>query len=120
VSFNAEYDVLLRGWQTTRESKLGGGAVPATSMTPAFTIDRFSDFSFPQHRGWAFRAGAKYQVSPHWSIGPSYIHWNVSASPRRYATVTFTVKGVAAEQPLGAYEPVNVTNDWSVNLGFHF
>jgi hypothetical protein len=120
MSFNAEYDVLLRGWQTTRQSKLGGGEVPATSTAPAFTIDRFTDLSLPQHRGWALRGGAKYQVTPRWSIEPSYIYWHVSDSEVRYTTVTFTVNGVSAEQQLGAYEPVNVTHEWSVNVGFHF
>jgi hypothetical protein len=120
LSFNAEYDVLLHGWQTTRESRLGSGEIPATPTASAFTIDRFTDLSFPQDGGWALRAGAKYQVTRHWSVEPSYIHWNVSASAVRETTVTFTVNRITANQELGAYEPVNVTNEWSVNLGFHF
>ena len=46
LSFNLEYDFLLHGWQTTRDSELGGGDVPATPTAPAFTIDGFSDISF--------------------------------------------------------------------------
>ena len=63
VSFDVEYDRLLHGWQTTRDSQLGGGDIPATPTTPAFTIDGFSDVSFAQHQGWALRAGAKYPLS---------------------------------------------------------
>jgi hypothetical protein len=120
LSLNAEYDVLLHGRQTTRQSMLGGGDVPATPTAPAFTINGFTDLSFPQDQGWALRAHAKYQLSPRWSVEPSFIHWNVSASAVRSTTVTFTINGITAEQPLGAYEPLNITNEWSVNLGFHF
>src|SRR4051812_3166917 len=59
LSFNVEYDFLLHGWQTTRDSALGGGDVPATPIAPAFTINGFSDISFHQHAGWAIRASAK-------------------------------------------------------------
>jgi opacity protein-like surface antigen len=94
--------------------------IPATSTAPAFTIDGFTDLSFPQHRGWALRAGAKYQLSPRWSVEPSFIHWDVGASPVRELTATFTVNGIPARQQLGALEPDNVTNEVSVGLGFHF
>jgi opacity protein-like surface antigen len=120
LSVNAEYDLLLHGWQTTRQSKLGGGDVPATPTAPAFTIDGFTDLSFDQPRGWAVRAGAKYQMTTHWSIEPAYIHWSVSASSTSSTTVTFTVNQVAAREQLGAYEPVNDTNEFVVGLGFHF
>jgi hypothetical protein len=120
VSVSAEYDVLLRGWQTTRQSKVGGGNIPATSTAPAFTIDGFTDFAFPQDRGWALRAGARYQLSRRWTIAPSFTHWDVDTSPVRYTTATFTVDGVTAQQQLGAVEPDNVTNELAVNLGFHF
>lgn len=120
ISVKAEYDLLLRGRQTTRESKLGSGVIPATSTAPAFTIDSFTDLSFPQHRGWALRAGATYQVSRRWSLEPSFTHWDVGASPVREMTATFTVNGVTARQQLGALEPDNVTNEASVSLGFHF
>jgi len=120
VSINVEYDVLLRGWQTTRESQLGSGDIDATPIAPAFTIDRFTDLSFPQHRGWALRAGAKYQFTRRWSVAPRFTHWGVSASEVRFTTVAFTVNGITATQDLGAIEPVNSTTEWSVNLGFHF
>ena len=88
LSFTFEYDFLIHGWQTTRQSELGSGQVPATATAPAFTIDGFTDFSFAQHRGWALRASAKYQVTSRWSVEPYYIYWNVSASPVSYDTVT--------------------------------
>jgi len=120
LSLNLEYDQLLRGWQKTRDSQLGGGDVPATPTAPAFTIEGFSDVSFDQHSGWAVRASAKYQLTRQWSVEPEYIHWNVSASPVNYETATFTVNRITAQEQLGAYEPVNRTNEFSVRLGFHF
>ena len=71
LSFNLEYDFLLHGWQTTRDSELGGGDVPATPTAPAFTIDGFSDISFDQHCGWALRASAKYQLTRRCSVEPA-------------------------------------------------
>lgn len=120
VSFDVEYDRLLHGWQETRDSQLGGGDIPATPTAPAFTIDGFSDVSFAQHQGWALRAGAKYPLTRHWSVEPSYIHWSVSASPVNFESVAFTVNNITAEEDLGAYEPVNHTNEFFVRLGFHF
>jgi hypothetical protein len=120
LSVNLEYDRLLHGWQKTRDSELGGGDVPATPTAPAFTIEGFTDISFAQHGGWALRASAKYQVTRHWSVEPEYIYWNVSASPVNYETATFTVNNVTVQEQLGAYEPVNVTHEFVVKLGFHF
>lgn len=120
LSFRFEYDVLLRGWQTTRQSALGGGAVPATPTAPAFTIDGFTDFSFSQHSGWALRASGKYEVNNRWSVEPSYIYWRVGDSPVSSGTVTFTVNQVSAQQELRAFEPFNLTHEFLVNLGFHF
>jgi hypothetical protein len=120
LSINLEYDRLIRGWQKTRNSKLGGGDVPATMTAPGFTIDGITDISFAQHRGWALRASAKYQVTQGWSVEPYYVRWSVSASPVNYQTATFTVNHVTAHEQLGAYEPFNVTNEFGVKLGFHF
>ena len=120
LAFNVEYDRLLHGWQKTRDSALGGGLVPATETAPAFTIDGFSDISFDQHSGWALRASAKYQLTRQWSVEPSYIHWTVDASPVKFETVAFTVNDVTAHEQLGAYEPLNTTNEFVVKLGFHF
>jgi hypothetical protein len=120
LSVNVEYDILLRGWQTTRQSQVGGGRIEATSTAPPFTIDRFTDFSFAQHRGWAMRAGAKYQLTRRWSVAPRFIHWRVSDSEVAFSTVTFTVNSITAKQELGAIEPVNSTDEWSLNVGFHF
>lgn len=120
LSFNVELDVLLHGWQTTRDSALGGGDVPATPTAPAFTIDGFSDISFSQSTGWALRASAKYPVTRHLSLEPYYVRWDVHSSPVNYETATFTVNGVTAQEKLGAYEPFNVTNEFGVRLGFHF
>jgi len=120
LSLHLEYDRLLHGWQTTRDSQLGGGLVPPTPTAPAFTIDGFSDISFDQHSGWALRAGAKYQMTTHWSVQPQYIHWNVSASTVNSETATFTVNSITAREQLGAYEPLNRTNEFVVKLGFRF
>jgi len=120
LSLNVEYDRLLRGWQTTRDSGFGSGDIPATTTAPGFTIDGFTDVSFAQHEGWALRASAKYQVARHWSVEPSYIHWTVGDSPVNSETVTFTVNRVTARQQIGFYEPFNTTNEFGVKLGFHF
>ena len=120
LSFTVEYDQLVRGWQTTRDSELGGGQVPATPTAPAFTVEGFTDISFTQHRGWALRASATYQATRRWSLEPFYIHWDVAASPVSYATVSFTVNGVTAREQWGAYEPVNATNEFGVKVGVHF
>ena len=120
LSLSLEYDQLLHGWQKTRDSQLGGGDVPSTPTAPAFTIERFSDISFDQHSGWALRARAKYQLTRELSIEPEYIHWNVSASPVNDETATFTVGGITTVQQLGAYEPLNRTNEFTVKLGVRF
>jgi hypothetical protein len=120
LGFSLEYDRLLHGWQTTRDSQLGGGFVPATTTAPSFTIDGFSDVSFNQQSGWALRASAKYQFAEHWTIEPYYVHWSVTASPANSETATFTVNGVTAQQQLGFYEPDNVTNEFAVRIGIRF
>jgi hypothetical protein len=120
LTLSLEYDQLLHGWQRTRDSQLGGGEVPATPTAPAFTIEGFSDISFDQHSGWGLRASAKYQLTPHWSVEPEYIHWNVSASPVNYETATFTVHTITVRQQFGAYEPLNRTNELAVKVGFRF
>jgi hypothetical protein len=120
LSFTLEYDHLLHGWQKTRDSKLGGGDIPATPTAPAFTIEGFSDISFDQHSGWALRSSAKYQMTRHWSVEPEYIHWNVSSSPVNYETATFTVHDITAQEQRGFYEPLNRTNEFAVKVGFWF
>ena len=120
LGFNLEYDRLLHGWQKTRDSELGGGDVPATTTTPAFTIDGFSDLSFAQSSGWAVRASATYRAANGWSVEPYYLRWSVGASPLSYETATFTVNNITAQEQLGAYEPTNTTNEFGVKLGFRF
>jgi hypothetical protein len=120
LSFNLEFDLLMHGWQKTRDSALGSGDIPATTTAPAFTIDGFTDISFSQRSGWAPRVSAKYQLTKIWSVEPYYVHWNVSASPVNYETATFTVNHVTAHEQRGAYEPLNVTHEFGVKLGFHF
>jgi len=120
LSVNVEYDVLLHGWQQTRDSDLGGGLVPATATAPAFTIDGFTNISFSQSKGSALRASAKYPVTSRLSVEPYYVRWHVSSSPVNFETATFTVNGVTAQEQLGAYEPVNSTSEFGVRLGFHF
>lgn len=120
LSVTLEYDHLLRGWQTTRQSKLGGGMVPATPTAPAFTINGFTDVSFEQHGGWALRASAKYQATPRWSLEPYYVRWSVDDSPVNFISATFTVNDIVARQQLGFYEPHNTTDEFGVKLGFRF
>src|SRR5205823_13902744 len=98
LSFTLEFDLLIHGWQKTRDSQLGGGDVPPTTTAPGFTVDGFTDISFPQLRGWALRASAKYQVTTRWSVEPYYVHWNVSASPVNDEVATFTVNHVTAQE----------------------
>jgi hypothetical protein len=120
LGITVEYDRLIRGWQKSRQSRFGGGEVPATATAPAFTIEGFSDVSFAQHSGWALRASAKYQATRRWSLEPYYVHWSVGDSTVNDITATFTVGGVTARQQLGFYEPFNTTNEWGVKLGFRF
>jgi hypothetical protein len=120
LSLRFEYDQLVHGWQTTRDSALGSGDVPATPTAPAFTIDGSTDISFDQHQGRALRASANVQVTRRWALEPFYVYWNVGDSPVSYETVTFTVRGVPAREQWGAYEPHNVTHEFGVKLGFHF
>jgi hypothetical protein len=120
LSFTAEYDWLLHGWQNTRNSKLGGGFVPATPTAPAFTIEGFSDVAFDQPGGWALRASAKYQITSRWSFEPYYVHWDVGDSPPDYTTATFTVNQITVQEQLGFYEPRNTTNEFAVKVGFRF
>jgi len=120
IGVNLEFDLLLHGWQQTRDSDLGGGDVPATPTAPAFTIDGFSNVSFSQSRGWAARASAKIPVTARLSLEPYYVHWTVNGSPVNYEAATFTVNGVTARERLGAYEPFNTTNEFGVRFGLHF
>jgi len=120
LSLNLEFDLLIHGWQKTRDSELGGGDVPPTTTAPAFTIDGFTNTSFSQSAGWALRASAKYPVTRRWSLEPYYVRWDISSSPVNYQIATFTVNNVTAREQLGYYEPFNVTNEFGVRLGFHF
>ena len=120
LGLNLEFDVLLRGWQTTYDSALGSGGIPATPTAPAFTINGFTDLSFEQHRGWAVRASAKYQVNKRLSVEPYFLHWRVDDSTVSFGPVSFTVNGVTAGQQLGAYEPLNTTREFGVKLGIRF
>src|SRR4029079_19157370 len=120
LSVNLEFDLLIHGWQQTRASELGSGDGPQQTSAPAFTVDGFTDVSFSQSRGWALRASAKYPITRRWSAEPYYVRWRVGASPVNYETATFTVNDVTAQEQLGAYEPVNVTSEFGVRLGFRF
>jgi len=119
-SMNAEFDLLLRGWQTTRNSQLGSGSVPATPTAPEFTIDGFADISFDQHHGWAWRGSAKYQISRTVAIEPYFVYWHVEDSTVSAGTITFTVNGITAQQQLGFLEPLNTTREAGVKVGFRF
>jgi hypothetical protein len=120
LSLNMEFDALVHGWQHTHDSAFGSGDIPATATAPAFTIDSFSDVSFSQTGGWAFRASAKYPMTTHLWVEPYYLRWAVSASADDTETVTFTVNHVTAQEQLGFYEPFNVTHEFGLRLGFHF
>jgi hypothetical protein len=120
LTFNFEFDLLLHGWQQTRDADLGGGDVPATPIAPAFTVDGFSNISFAQSKGWAARASANFPVTSRVSLEPYYVHWTVNSSPVNYEIATFTVNNVTAREQLGAYEPFNTTNEFGVRFGFHF
>lgn len=115
-----EFDYLLRGWNTTRNSLLGGGTVPATPTTPAFTISDFTDLSFDQRNGWAFRASASYQVSRQWSIEPYYVRWGVDDSSVNDGSVAYAVNGITARQTLSYLEPRNFTHEFGVKIGLRF
>ncbi|HEX5069171.1 MAG TPA: hypothetical protein VFV78_03060 [Vicinamibacterales bacterium] len=120
LSLNAEYDQLLHGWNTTYDSYFGSGDIPATPTAPAFTLNGFTDVSFDQHSGFAFRAGAKYQMTSHISLEPYYIRWHVSDSNTNGEIATYTVNGITAQAQFLAYEPRNVTNEFGVKLGIRF
>ena len=120
IEFTAEYDHLVRGWQTTRNSLLGGGTVPATSTTPAFTIGDFTDLSFKQRHGRALRASATVPVTKRWSVAPYVTHWRVEDSSVATGSVAYTVANVTARGTLNAYEPLNTTIEAGVKIGFRF
>lgn len=118
LAFNVEYDYLIHGWQTTRDSAFGSSAIDATSTAPPFTIDSLTDVSFDQHQGWALRAGAKFDMTRRLSVEPYWIHWQVESSPDSFETATFTVNGITAQQDLGVYEPHNTTDEVGVKFSF--
>jgi hypothetical protein len=120
LSLNVEFDALLHGWQTTRDSQLGGGDVPPTPTAPAFTVNGFSDISFSQSGGWALRASGRIPVSARLAVEPYYVRWQVDASPVNYETATFTVNNITAQEQMGAYEPHNITSEFGVRLHLHF
>jgi hypothetical protein len=120
LTFNVEYDQLLRGWQTTHDSAFGGGGIDATPIAPPFTIDGMTDVSFDQHQGWALRAGAKFDMTRHLSVEPYWIRWNVEGSNDNFETVTYTVNGITAQEDLGFYEPHNTTNEIGVKFNLRF
>jgi len=132
LGLTLEYDHLIRGWQHTHDSKLGGGVVPATATAPSFTLANFTDFAFDQRSGactdspgtcsagFALRASASYQMTRRWSIEPYYMRWRVSSSPVSSGSVDFTVNSVTVRQQLHAFEPLNMTNELGVKIGVRF
>ena len=118
LTLNVEYDHLIHGWQTTRDSAFGGSAIDATTTAPAFTLDGLTDVSFDQHQGWALRAGAKFEMTRRVSVEPYWIHWQVGDSPDSFETATYTVNGITARQDLGVYEPHNTTDEFGVKFSF--
>jgi hypothetical protein len=120
LSFHFEYDHLLRGWQNTIDSALGGGDVPATPTAPAFTINEFTDVSFAQHQGFGIRASAKYDFNRRWSLEPYWIYWSVGDSMPSGESVTFTARGIPAVEQFGAVEPQNTTNEFGMKFSVRF
>lgn len=120
LGLSFEFDPLLRGWNTTRNSLLGGGTVPATTTTPSFVIGDFTDLKFKQRNGQAVRASASYAVSRSWSIEPYYVRWRVRDSSIYTGSVAYTVNGITARRQLDYLEPLNVTNEFGVKVGLHF
>ena len=118
LTFNVEYDFLIHGWQTTRDSAFGSDSVDATATAPAFTINSMTDVSFDQHQGRALRAGAKFEMTRRLSVEPYWIRWNVEDSVDSHDTVTFTVNGISAQENLGFVEPHNTTNELGVKFNF--
>lgn len=118
LSLSFEYDQMIRGWQQTRQSRLGGGIVPATATTPGFTLEGFTDVAFDQRRGSAVRASAKYEMNRRWSVEPYWIYWSVGDSSPDFTIATFTVNGITVQEQLGFYEPQNTTNEAGVKFSF--
>jgi hypothetical protein len=120
LTFDVEYDHLLHGWQTTKDSAFGVEDIDATATAPPFTINDVTDISFDQTKGWALRGSATFEMTRHLSIQPYWVHWSVQSSPVNYETATFTVNGIRASEQLGAYEPDNTTNEFGVKFGVRF
>ena len=118
LTFNVEYDFLIHGWQTTHDSRFGGGDIDATDVAPAFTINGQTDVSFDQHQGRALRAGAKFDMTRRLSVEPYWIRWEVQDSIDSNEIVTFTVNGITAQENLGFVEPHNTTNELGVKFNF--
>ena len=55
-----------------------------------------------------------------WWVEPEYIALERRASPVNYETATFTVHNITVEQQLGAYEPLNRTDEFLMRVGFRF
>lgn len=117
LGVTVEYDILIRGWNTTRNSLLTGGTVPATSTTPAFTIGDFTDLSFKQRKGHAVRASASMQLSRKWSIEPYLQRWRVNDSSINAGSVAYTVNAITARQTINYLEPHNFTHEVGVKIG---
>jgi hypothetical protein len=120
VRVTVEYDRLVRGWNTTRNSIFGAGTVPATDTAPSFVIGDFTDLTFKQRDGWGFRASAAYPLARRWTIEPYYVRWQLADSPVSQGSVAFAVNGITARQTLNYLEPHNFTNEFGVKLGLRF
>ena len=97
-----------------------GAPALATPAGSELNFGISSDASFDQHKGSAFRASAKYQINRHVLVEPYFVYWRVDDSEVNYATATYTVNGITAQQQLGFLEPLNTTREVGVKIGFRF
>lgn len=120
AEFNIEGDVLIRGWQTTRYSRIPPFSVPSTATAPAFAFLGTNDLNFRQRLGYGLRASAKLHLERHWSLEPYFSHWGIAQSIPDVATFRYTVNGQPEQYSVVYTEPRNHTNEFGLKVGFHF
>ncbi len=120
AEFNIEGDVLIHGWQTTRQSRIPPFSAPATATAPAFAFLGTNDLNFRQRLGYGLRASAKLHLTRHFSLEPYFNHWGIARSVPDVATFRYTVNGQPEQYSVVYTEPRNHTNEFGLKVGFHF